>query len=225
MSVPTEQPLGRLVDLDLPRPAPDQRPLSGRLVALQPLSESHADGLFDCFTDPQGWTYLGDDMPFATKTDAWRWTADRAKSRDPLFYTVLQDARPVGFCSLMRITPEHGVIEIGYIHFAPALQGSAASTEVQYLMMRHVFEDLGYRRYEWKCNALNAPSRQAALRLGFSFEGIFRQAQVNKGRNRDTAWYAILDHEWPAQKARFETWLDPRNFDADGGQKRRLQDV
>lgn len=218
------QPLGRLVETQLPRPLPDHRVLAGRHVTLVPLSVDHAQGLFQCFSDPAGWTYLGDDEPFASPEQARDWTASRATSRDPLFYTVLQNDRPMGFCSFLRITPAHGVIEIGYIHFSPALQGSAATTETQYLMMRHAFDDLGYRRYEWKCNALNAPSRRAALRLGFTFEGIFRQAQVNKGRNRDTAWYSILDHEWPAQKARFEAWLDPANFDTQGQQLRRLSD-
>jgi RimJ/RimL family protein N-acetyltransferase len=220
-----DQPLGRLVDTPLPRPAPDHRVLTGKHVTLVPLSPEHAAGFYDCFTAPEGWTYLGDDEPFASLKDARDWTTSRAASRDPLFYTVLQDNRPTGFCSFLRITPAQGVIEIGYIHFSPALQGTPAATEVQYLMMRHVFEDLGYRRYEWKCNALNAPSRLAAQRLGFTYEGIFRQAQVNKGRNRDTAWFSILDHEWPAQKRRFETWLAPDNFKPDGSQKQRLSDI
>lgn len=220
-----DQPLGRLVDTPLPRPVPDQRVLEGHHVTLVPMAPEHAAGFFECFTDKAGWTYLGDDEPFSSLSAAQDWTKSRAASRDPLFYTVLQNGQPKGFCSFLRITPAHGVIEIGYIHFSPALQGSPATTEVQYLMMRHVFEDLGYRRYEWKCNALNAPSRRAAERLGFTFEGIFRQAQVNKGRNRDTAWYSILDHEWPAQRARFEAWLNPANFDRKGRQKIRLADL
>ena len=131
---------------------------------------------------------------------------------------------PLGFCSFLRIAPRAGSIEIGFIHFSPALQGTVAATEAQFLMMRHVFDDLGYRRYEWKCDALNAPSRAAALRLGFSFEGLFRQALVTKGRNRDTAWFSMIDGEWPARRARFETWLDPSNFDAAGRQRKRLTD-
>lgn len=218
------QPLGRLVDTPLPRPAPDHRPLTGRHIALVPLAPDHAKGFFDAFTDPAGWTYLGDDLPYETLADAQSWTESLATSRDPLFYTVLKDGEPLGFCSFLRITPAHGVIEIGYIHFAPALQGTPAATEVQYLMMRHVFEDLGYRRYGWKCNALNAPSQKAAKRLGFTYEGLFRQAQVNKGRNRDTAWFSLLDHEWPQQKRRFETWLEPSNFKPNGQQIKRLED-
>ncbi|WP_348541103.1 GNAT family N-acetyltransferase [Thalassococcus arenae] len=191
-------------------------------MSLVPMVPDHAPGFFACFTDPAGWTYLGEDEPFADPADAERWTETRAASRDPLFYTVSRDGVPAGFCSFLRITPAHGVIEIGYIHFSPALQGTVAATEVQYLMMAHVFDDLGYRRYEWKCNALNAPSRAAALRLGFTFEGIFRQAQVTKHRNRDTAWYSIIDSEWPAIKAGFQAWLAPENFDVQGRQKASL---
>ncbi len=217
------QKLGPLVDLPLPRPAPPHAALTGARVQLVPMDASHAPGFFAAFTDRAGWTYLGDDEPFRDLKDAQSWTESRAASRDPLFYTVLQGGKPVGFCSFLRINPQHGVIEIGYIHFAPALQGTAAATEVQYLMMAHVFDDLRYRRYEWKCNALNKPSCRAAERLGFTYEGTFRQAQVNKGRNRDTAWFSILDGEWPKLKARFERWLDPANFDAEGRQKRKLQ--
>lgn len=216
------QPVGLPVSLSLPRPLPPHSPLEGRLVRVVPMAPGHADGFFACFTDPAGWSYLGDDQPFGSIGDARRWTEARSASRDPLFYTVLKDGVPVGFCSFMRITPEHGVIEIGYIHFSPLLQGTPAATEVQYLMMAHAFDDLGYRRYEWKCNALNAPSRRAAARLGFAYEGTFRQAAVNKGRNRDTAWYSILDSEWPALKAAFRAWLAPSNFDPDGRQRRTL---
>jgi RimJ/RimL family protein N-acetyltransferase len=122
----------------------------------------------------------------------------------------------------MRIDPSHGVIEVGNINYSPLLQRKPAATEAMYLMMRRVFDELGYRRYEWKCDSLNAPSRAAAQRLGFQFEGIFRQAVVNKGRNRDTAWYSIIDSEWPALKQAFEQWLAPENFDAAGKQKRPL---
>ena len=216
------QPVGLPVALPLPRPLPPHVPLEGRLAHLVPMAPEHAAGFLACFTDPAGWTYLGDDQPFADIEDARRWAGARSTSRDPLFYTVLRDGVPLGFCSYLRITPAHGVIEIGYIHFSPALQGSAAATEVQYLMMRHAFDDLGYRRYEWKCDALNAPSMAAAKRLGFTYEGTFRQAMVSKGRNRDTAWFSILDHEWPAQKARFEAWLAPGNFDDAGRQRRPL---
>ena len=217
------QPIGLPVDLDLPRPFPPHTPLEGRHVRLVALDASHAPGLYAAFSDPAGWTYLGDDTPYADLADAEAWTAARIESRDPLFYTVLQGETPVGFCTYLRIDPKNAAIEIGYIHFSPLLQGTIGATEAQYLMMRHVFEDLGYRRYEWKCDALNAPSRAAALRLGFTFEGIFRQAVVYKGRNRDTAWYSVIDADWPNLKAAFEAWLSPENFDANGAQKARLQ--
>ncbi|MCR9275240.1 MULTISPECIES: GNAT family N-acetyltransferase [Mameliella] len=216
------QPIGLPVALDLPRPLPPHTALRGEVATLVPLSADHADGFFEVFTDPAGWTYLGDETPFADRDAARAWTATKANSRDPLFYTVLVDDRPVGFLSLLRINPQAASIEVGFIHFSPALQGTRAATEVQYLLMRHVFEDLGYRRYEWKCDALNAPSRRAALRLGFTFEGIFRQALVYKGRNRDTAWYSVIDCEWPARRTAFETWLAPANFDADGRQRQSL---
>ena len=216
------QPVGLPVTLPLPRPAPPHAPLHGRHVSLVPMAPEHAEGFLACFTDPVGWTYLGDDEPFADLADARRWTEARSASRDPLFYTVLKDGVPVGFCSYLRITPAHGVIEIGWIHFSPALQGTPAATEVQFLMMRHAFDDLGYRRYEWKCNALNAPSMRAAERLGFTYEGTFRQAAVAKGRNRDTAGFSVIDSEWPTLRAAFEGWLDPGNFDGEGRQKRPL---
>ncbi|WP_417206388.1 GNAT family N-acetyltransferase [Antarctobacter sp.] len=216
------QPIGLPVDLPLPRPAPPHQVLQGRYAVLEPLSADHAEEFFDVFTDPAGWTYLGEETPFADRQHARDWTAGKALSRDPLFYTVMVDGRPVGFLSLLRITPQAASIEVGFIHFSPALQGTRAATEVQYLLMRHVFDDLGYRRYEWKCDALNAPSRRAALRLGFTFEGVFRQALVYKGRNRDTAWYSILDSEWPALRAAYERWLSPGNFDKDRRQRQSL---
>lgn len=147
-----------------------------------------------------------------------------AATRDPLFFTILDNSsgNPVGYASYMRIEPTHRSIEVGSILFTPALQRTPGATEAMYLMARHVFDDLGYRRYEWKCNALNEPSRRAALRLGFSFEGIFRQHMIIKGRNRDTAWYSMLDSEWPARKRNFEQWLAASNFDLQGRQKKSL---
>lgn len=216
------QPIGLPVDLPLPRPLPGHDVLRGEVASLEPMTEAHADGFFEVFTDPSGWTYLGEEVPFRDLAHARDWTARKAPSRDPLFYTVMVGGRPVGFLSLLRIAPQAASIEVGFIHFSPALQGTRAATEVQYLLMRHVFEDLGYRRYEWKCDALNAPSRRAALRLGFTFEGIFRQALVYKGRNRDTAWYSMLDREWPALRGAYETWLAPANFDADSRQRQSL---
>ena len=138
-----------------------------------------------------------------------------------MFFAILDNpsGKAVGYASYMRIEPVHRVIEVGSILYTPRLQQTTLATEAMYLMARHVFEDLGYRRYEWKCNALNAPSRRAALRFGFTFEGIFRQHMIVKGRNRDTAWFSMLDSEWPVRKANFERWLDPSNFGADGRQK------
>jgi RimJ/RimL family protein N-acetyltransferase len=147
-----------------------------------------------------------------------------AASEDPLFLAILDrvSATAIGYAAYMRIEPAHRVIEVGSILYTPRLQRTSLATEAMYLMARHVFEDLGYRRYEWKCNALNAPSRKAALRLGFTFEGIFRHHMIVKGRNRDTAWYSMLDSEWPARKANFERWLHPSNFGPEGGQKTSL---
>jgi RimJ/RimL family protein N-acetyltransferase len=146
---------------------------------------------------------------------------------DPLFHAILDGGtgRAVGVASYLRIDPPVGVIEVGHINYSPALQGTTAATEAMYLMMRRVFDELGYRRYEWKCDALNAPSRAAAERLGFVFEGIFRQATIYKGRNRDTAWYSIVDGEWPRLRDAFERWLDPANFDAQGRQRQRLSEL
>jgi RimJ/RimL family protein N-acetyltransferase len=150
-----------------------------------------------------------------------------AASEDPLFYAVidLRDGRAGGVASYLRITPEHGVIEIGHIWFGRTLQRTRAATEAIYLLARHAFDDLGYRRLEWKCNAANAASRRAAERFGFTFEGIFRQHQIVKRQNRDTAWYAMLDHEWPPIRAAFEAWLHGANFDAGGRQRRRLSEI
>lgn len=216
------QPIGLSVDLPLPRPLPPHQVLRGQYAVLKPMSEDHADGFFEVFSDPSGWTYLGKETPFEDRQHALDWTAGKVLSRDPLFYTVHVEGRPVGFLALLRINPQAASVEVGFIHFSPALQGTRAATEVQYLLMRHVFEDLGYRRYEWKCDALNAPSRRAALRLGFTFEGIFRQALVYKGRNRDTAWFSMLDSEWPALRRAFDAWLAPTNFDAEGRQQQSL---
>ena len=219
------QPIGLPVTTTLPRPAPPHSTMTGRLVSLQPMQPEHASGLFDAFGEDEtgrGWTYLPRG-PFADLAEARDWTATCAASKDPQFYTILgMDGRILGACSYLRIDPANGVIEVGNIHFSPRLQRRAEATETMYLMMARAFDDLGYRRYEWKCDALNAPSRKAAKRLGFTYEGTFRQAIVTKGRNRDTAWFSIIDREWPARKARFEAWLAPENFDAEGQQKTAL---
>lgn len=217
-----EQPVGPAVPNWTPRLRPEPRCFEGRYCRIAPLdAAAHADALYAALCsepDSPRWTYLLTDAP--TDADAWRTElAQRAITRDPLFFTLFDEAgSAAGLAAYLRIAPEHGVIEIGHIHLSPRLQQSRAATEVQYLLMRHAFDDLGYRRYEWKCDALNAPSRRAALRLGFQYEGIFRKAIVYKGRSRDTAWFAITDDQWPAVRAAFERWLAPGNFTAEGRQ-------
>lgn len=200
--------------------------LNGHWCQLQPLNvEAHADALHTAnLADHAGssWTYLPYG-PFAT-VDAHRaWVSAMGKGDDPLFFAIIDksDGQPAGVASYLRITPESGSIEVGHLHYAPRLQRTAAATETMFLMMRYAF-DLGYRRYEWKCDALNAPSRVAALRLGFQYEGIFRQATVYRNRNRDTAWFAIIDRDWPALRERYEAWLLPENFDEHVRQIARL---
>jgi RimJ/RimL family protein N-acetyltransferase len=173
--------------------------------------------------DARHWTYLPYG-PFETEADYIGWLKEVAPKNDPLFYAILNagTGRAVGLASYLRIDPAMGVIEVGHLRFSSLLQRRPAATEAMYLMMRRAFDELGYRRYEWKCDALNAPSRAAAVRLGLSFEGVFRQAVVVKGRNRDTAWYAITDVDWAALRERFERWLRADNFDADGGQITRM---
>ncbi len=217
------QPIGWPVPDWSARPRPGAEPMLGRFCRLEPLDAArHGADLHNANqTDTLNrmWTYLGYG-PFARLDDYLAWAKRMAASRDPLFHAIVDQVsgRAVGIASFLRIEPEVGVIEVGHIAYSPPLQRTPAATEAMYLMMRRVFDELGYRRYEWKCDALNAPSRAAAQRLGFSFEGVFRQATIYKGRNRDTAWYSIIDREWPAQKAAFETWLDPANFTAAGGQ-------
>jgi len=169
------------------------------------------------------WLYLFEG-PFATRSAFDSDLKRKSESEDPLYFAIIDRAsrRALGHAAYLRIEPNHRVIEVGAILYTPPLQRTAGATEAMYLMAKHVFEDLGYRRYEWKCNAFNEPSRRAALRFGFTFEGIFRQHMVVKGRNRDTAWYAMLDSEWPSRKAAFEQWLDAANFDERGQQKQKL---
>lgn len=213
-------------------PVPARRPqrisLHGRFVDVVPLDPAeHADGLFEGIRDREDlWLYLFEGPFFNIHT----FEADlerKATSEDPLYFSVLdrKTGSAQGHVAYLRIEPVHRVIEVGAILYTPKLQRTAGATEAMYLMAKYVFEDLGYRRYEWKCNALNEPSRRAALRLGFRFEGIFRQHMIVKGRNRDTAWYAMLDSEWPARKAAFERWLDPGNFDEQGRQKQALSEM
>ena len=213
------------------RLTPGRRPekirIEGQRVVLEPLNVSaHAAALWEAAHAPEHddlWRYLFDG-PFRERADFERAIEKKAGTDDPLFLAIVDRAsgNAVGYASFMRIEPAHRSIEVGGILFAPPLQRTAGATEAMYLMARHAFEDLLYRRYEWKCDALNAPSRSAALRLGFTFEGIFRQHMIVKGRNRDTAWFSMIDQEWPARKAAFEAWLDPTNFDAGGRQKTPL---
>lgn len=168
------------------------------------------------------WTYMPYG-PFPTLSDYREWIDAHCLDDDPMFFTIVDSTgSPAGVASYLRIQPSIGVLEVGHIAYAPPLQRVPAGTEAMYLMMRRAFEELGNRRYEWKCDALNAPSRRAASRLGFTFEGIFRQATIYKGRNRDTAWYAVIDREWPTLREGFERWLDPANFDRQGRQLRPL---
>ena len=222
-----DQPVGRALPDFRPPPRPQRAVLEGRYCRLEPLdSGRHGPGLYDAIAldrDGRMWTYLFSG-PFDSRAGFIAWLEGREDSLDPLFFAIV-DARlgqAVGMASYLRIEPAHGVIEVGHLAFSPLLQRTPAATEAMYLMMKHAFE-LGYRRYEWKCDALNERSRRAAERLGFTFEGIFRQAVVYKGRNRDTAWYSVLDSEWPARETRFEAWLDPANFDDQGRQRRPLQ--
>jgi len=200
--------------------------ITGERCKLVPLDISHAAGLHAAYSaDTSGalWTYMPIG-PFRTRAAYADWVAGAAEQTDPLFYTIMDSAtgKPVGVVSYLRIQPMHGVVEVGWITYAPAIQRTALATEAMYLMMVRVF-DLGYRRYEWKCDALNAASRKAAARLGFTYEGTFRQAVVVKGRNRDTAWFSITDQEWPTIRSAFENWLDPANFDDNGAQRRQLR--
>jgi RimJ/RimL family protein N-acetyltransferase len=210
------------------KPAALPRPVSlyGRTVMLEPLdAELHAADLSDGVQGhDEVWRWLADG-PYAEEAALRRAIEEKQAGTSALFFAILTESngRTEGYASYMRIEPAHGVIEVGNIMLSPSLQRTTAATEAMYLMARHVFEDLGYRRYEWKCNAQNEPSRRAAQRLGFTFEGIFRQHMVIKGQNRDTAWFSMLDHEWPARKTAFETWLNPANFDPDGRQRRSLE--
>lgn len=221
---------GEVVDWQ-PLRHPERAVLVGTTVRLEPVDpQGHAQALFTAShgpdTDPPLWAYLSIG-PFSDREEFTAWLATCAASHDPLFFTVIDrmGGRPSGMVSYLRITPSHGVIEIGNIWFGPALQRTRQATEAIFLLARHAFDDLGYRRLEWKCNALNARSRRAAERFGFRYEGLFRQHMVVKGRNRDTAWFAMLDREWPVIRAAFERWLAPENFDDAGRQRQSLSAI
>ncbi len=220
------QPVGLSVpDWQVPK-HPVREPMQGQFCRLEPLDPArHAESLYAGNTqDVEGrnWSYL----PYGpfSRLDSYRsWIEQYCGGNDPQFYAIVDLAKggAVGVASYLRISPSSGCIEVGHINYSPLLQRTPAATEAMYLMMARAF-DLGYRRYEWKCDVLNAPSRAAAQRLGFSFEGVFRQATVVKGRNRDTAWYAAIDKEWPVIKEAFLRWLSPSNFDEHGKQRSRL---
>jgi len=192
-----------------------------------PYINAHHEGLFQAFARDQGarnWTYLPYG-PFKTVSEFKQWCQKECTGDDPLFHTIVNQSNNeiVGMASYLRITPQVASIEVGHIHFSPLMQGTRMATESMYLMMRRVFNELGYRRYEWKCNALNEPSCRAAERFGFQFEGIFRQAAISKNQNRDTAWFAVIDEDWPNLQAGYERWLDKNNFDSDGKQIQSLK--
>jgi len=222
----TIQPIGFSIGDWTPPVRPPAEPMIGRYCRLERLdADRDGQSLFDAYAlDSEGrnWTYLPHG-PFENYAEFHIWLSGMAKLDDPFFFTIIdtESQTSVGIASYLRITPPAGSIEVGHIHYSPLLQRTPAATEAMYLMMKQAFA-LGYRRYEWKCDALNAPSRMAAQRLGLSYEGIFRQATVYKQRNRDTAWYATIDREWPDLKQAFEQWLDPNNFDNDRNQKTRL---
>lgn len=211
-----------------PRPRPERSVLRGRYARLEPLDPArHGPELLAAAqAAPERFRWLFEEAPRDAAALA-AWLARAAASPDPMFWAVIDAAtgRAEGRQALMRIDPANGVVEIGNILWGPAIAGTRVATEALYLHARHVFDDLGYRRFEWKCHDLNVPSKRAALRFGFVFEGVFRQHMVHKGANRDTAWFAMIDADWPALRARFEAWLDPANFDAEGRQRRRLAEV
>jgi len=226
---PLGQPVGFPVADWTPPPLPSSESMEGVFCRLEKLdADRHAASLHAANSsdaDGRMWTYLGYG-PFESE-DAYRaWVDEMSCRSDPLFFAIIDRAsgRAIGVASYLRIDPRAGSIEVGHLAYSPMLQGTTAATEAMFLMMMRAF-DLGYRRYEWKCDALNAPSRAAALRLGFTFEGIFRQAIIVKGRNRDTAWFSVIEKEWPALREAFERWLDPSNFNSEGRQRERLSDL
>ncbi|MFN3325115.1 MAG: GNAT family N-acetyltransferase [Bryobacteraceae bacterium] len=223
----TGLPVGPRVD---PGPArlPGPATMEGRYVRLEPLHrDRHGEALYAALRGADSiWRYLPDG-PFAVQSAFDEHLAKITPfEHDPYFFSIVDRECGLarGYAALMRVDAAHRSIEVGYIVYTPALQKTRGATEAMYLLARHVFEELGYRRYEWKCDSLNAASRRAALRLGFIFEGIFRQHRIVKGRSRDTAWFSMIDSEWPELRAGFERWLDPENFDGNGTQQTRLHE-
>jgi len=222
------QPVGFPVPGWTGRPMPPHTAMTGRWCRVEPLDvDRHAAELHEANLDDaegRNWTYLTSE-PFRELEPYRAWLTKMSAAGDPFFHAII-DARTekaVGVAAFLRIDAANGVIEVGHINYSPRLQQTAAATEAMALMMRRVFDELGYRRYEWKCDSLNAPSRAAAARLGFQYEGLFRQALVYKDRNRDTAWFSMLDREWPERRAEFDRWLAPENFDAQGRQRTSLR--
>jgi RimJ/RimL family protein N-acetyltransferase len=222
----SELPTGYPVPDWTARPLPPRTPMTGRWCRVEPLEvDRHAAELFEANREDRGgrnWTYLTSG-PF-DELDGYRAWLQKIATNDPMFHAIIDQrtGKAVGVAAYLRIDPANGVIEVGHINYSPRLQRTVAATEAMFLMMSRVFDELGYRRYEWKCDNHNAASHAAARRLGFTYEGLFRQALVYKGRNRDSAWYSILDSEWPRVKAEFARWLDPANFDEVGRQRTRL---
>lgn len=222
------QSVGQLLPQWSSRYLPEHKVLQGHYCRLEPVSLRHAPSLFAAYhqaEDDRDWTYLPVERP-QSQADFNHYLAAMQSSADPQHYAIvdLKSGDALGTVALMRISPETGVMEVGYVIYSPQLKHTVMATEAQFLLMEYAFDTLGYRRYEWKCDSLNLSSRKAALRLGFSFEGIFRQALVYKGRNRDTAWFSMLDSEWPRLRLGYHAWLAESNFDDQGRQVRRLQD-
>jgi RimJ/RimL family protein N-acetyltransferase len=215
----TGQPIGAPVD-DTPAQRPGPVTLTGRYGRVERLNEQHAASLWrELEGHDTVWTYMSQYGPFTCADEFSAWIISRIALQDPYSYAIVDPSgRALGIATLMEIRPAMRVVEVGHIVYSPALQRSPLGTEAQYLLARYAFETLGYRRYEWKCHSHNAASRRAALRYGFTFEGILRQQMIAKGRNRDTVMFSMLDSEWPARKANFERWLAPKNFGADGRQ-------
>jgi RimJ/RimL family protein N-acetyltransferase len=229
MIQPRDTPLGPLTDA---RPArrPGRVPLRGRIVDLLPMDpDAHADALFERMCGPSDdvlWRYMSTG-PYRDLADFKRYLQGLSGSDDPVCFAIIEkdSGRPAGWVQYMRIEPAHRAIEVGNVMFSAAFQRTAGGTEAVYLMAGRAFEELGYRRFEWKCNSLNERSRRAAVRYGFKFEGVFRQHMIHKGRSRDTAWFSMIDSEWPERKKAFESWLHPSNFDEDGRQKVSLSSL
>lgn len=223
------QPVGDALPDWQPRPYPQRQTLQGRLCYLEPLAGKHAEALFAAHQlapDTRSWTWLLRE-PDSSVEEFSAWVAGLTGLSDPIHFAVIdrQTRQPVGSLALMRIDANNGVVEVGHVHFSPLLSRTAMATEAHWLLMRYVFDTLGYRRYEWKCNSLNEPSRRAAQRLGFHYEGRFRQALVIKGHNRDTDWFSIIDAEWPQIDSAMQKWLASDNFSADGQQIRALESL